>query len=123
MAAEEQAIADVMNLLKAEPNAGDGGLVESVTRGPDIPTMREQLAVLVSTGKAKEAIGVALMHEDVKRLTDKDVKKYSKRYETYVGAKTTDSLADSFIFLTSRAVGMVANIHDIDACQDALKKD
>ena len=62
--------------------------------------------MLVSTGKAKEAIGVELTHEQVKRLTDKDVEKYSKRYETYVGSKTTNSLIDSFISLASKAVGM-----------------
>ena len=52
--------------------------------------------MLVSTGKAKEAIGVQLTHEQVKRLSDKEVEKYTKRYETYVGSKTTESLIDSF---------------------------
>ena len=37
-------------------------------------------------GKAKEAIGVQLTHEQVKRLDDKDVQKQYKRYVTYVGA-------------------------------------
>ena len=46
--------------------------------------------MLVLTGKAKEAIGVQLTHEQVKRLSDKDVQKYAKRYEIYVGAKTTE---------------------------------
>ena len=32
--------------------------------GPDIPALREQLAVLVSTRKAKEATGVQLSHEE-----------------------------------------------------------
>ena len=40
-AAEDQAFADVMNLLEAEPNAGGVGVVESITHGPDIPAMRE----------------------------------------------------------------------------------
>ena len=38
----------------------------------------------------------------MKRLTEKDVDKYFKMYETYVGAKN-DSLIDSFIFLVSKA--------------------
>jgi len=63
--------------------------------GPDIPALRKHLVVLVSTGKAKDAIGVHLTHEQVKRLSDKDVEKYTKRYETYVGSKTTESLIDS----------------------------
>jgi len=39
-------------LLEVEPSSGSAAAV------PDIPALREQLAVLVSTGKAKEAIGV-----------------------------------------------------------------
>ena len=91
--------------------------------GPDIPALREQLAVLVSTGKAKEAIGVQLTHEQVKRLSDKDVEKYTKRYETYVGSKTTESLIDSCIFLVTKVVGMAVNIKDIEAYQKELRND
>lgn len=47
---------NVMNLLEAERSAGNKGVVESVTQGPDILALWEQLAVLVSTGKSKEAI-------------------------------------------------------------------
>ena len=43
------------------------------------PSQREKLAILVSIGKSKEAIGVQLTHEQVKRLSDKDVEKYYKR--------------------------------------------
>ena len=91
--------------------------------GPDIPALREQLAVLVSTGKAKEAIGVQSTHEQVKRLSDKDVEKYTKRYETYVGSKTTESLIDSYIFLVTKVVGMAVNIKDIEAYQKELRND
>jgi len=107
-------------LLEAEPSSCPAG---GLAPGPDIPALREQLAVLVSTGKAKEAIGVQLAHEDVKRLSDKDVEKYSKRYEAYVGSKTTDSMLDSFIFLATKALGMVVKIKDIDAYQKELRND
>jgi len=125
MAEEEAALAEVMNLLQTEPEPSSGpagGIVPTVP-GPDIPAIREQLAVLISTGKAKEAIGVQLTHEQVKRLSDKDVEKYTKRYETYVGSKTTESLIDSFIFLATKAVGMFVNIKDIDAYQKELRND
>ena len=52
----------------------------SILSSPDIPALREQLAVLVSTGKAKEAIGVQFTYEQVKLLSDKDLEKYCKRY-------------------------------------------
>jgi len=104
-------------LLEAEPSSGPAA------PGPDIPALRERLAVLVSSGKAKEAIGVQLTHEQVKRLCDKDIEKYTKRYETYVGSKTTESLIDSCIFLGTKLVGMAVKIKDIDAYQKELKED
>ena len=73
--------------------------------------------MLVSTGKATEAIGVQLTHEDAKRLSDKEVQKYIKRYETYVGSKTTESC----IFRVTKAVGMAVDIKDIDAYQKELR--
>ena len=63
--AEEQIpITEAMNLLEAEPSSGPVGVVpDFAIPGPDIPALREQLAVLVSTGKAKEAISVQLTYE------------------------------------------------------------
>ena len=91
--------------------------------GPDIPALREQLAILVSTGKCKEAIGVNLTHEQVRRLEDKDVMKHYKRYETYVGAKTTETLIESFLSLSTKAIGMVVRLKDVGALQNELKND
>jgi len=77
----------------------------------------------VSTGRAKEAIGVQLTHEPVKHVSDKEVEKFIKHYETYVGSKTTESLIDIFIFLATKVVGMVVNIKDVDAYQRELRND
>ena len=78
MAEENDAVmAEVMNLLEAKP-------ASLLAAAPDIPALHEQLAILVSTGKCKEAIGVNLTHELVRRLEDKDVMKHYKRYETLV---------------------------------------
>jgi len=122
-AGEDAALAEVMNLLQTEPKPSSGlagGLVPTAPR-PYIPTLREQLAELVSTGKAKEAIGVQLTHEQVKRLSDKDVEKFIKRYETYVGSKRTESLIDSFVFLATKGVVMTVKIKDIEAYQKELR--
>jgi len=51
-------MAEVMNLLEAEPSSTPAPA--PALAQPDIPALREQLANLVSTGKAKEAIGVQL---------------------------------------------------------------
>jgi len=125
MAAEDAALAEVLNLLETEPAPSSGlagGLVLTAPR-PEIPALCKQLAVLVSTGKAKEAIGVKLTHEQVKPLRDKAVENYTKRYETYVGSKTTVSLIDSFIFLATKVVGMAVKIKDIKAYQKELRND
>ncbi|KAL9951856.1 hypothetical protein ACROYT_G044595 [Oculina patagonica] len=102
-AANNSELASVMEMLEAEPESTKSAMKATI-QGPDIPALREQLAILVSTAKAKEAIGVQMTYEQVKRLTDKEVEKYFKRYEAYVGAKTTDSLIDSFIFLATKVV-------------------
>ena len=74
MAEENKAVmAEVMNLLEAEPAAA------FPAAGPDIPALLEQLAMLVSTSKCKEAIGVNLIHKQVRNLEDKDVRGTTKR--------------------------------------------
>ena len=113
--AEENVMAEVMNLLEAEP------AVALPAPGPDIPALREQLAILVSTGKCKEAIGVKFTHEQVRRLEDKDVIRHSKRYVAYVGARTTETLIDSFLTFSTKALGWVVKLKDVEALQNELK--
>ena len=47
-----------------------------------------------------------LTQDQVRRLGEKDVERYYKRYETYVGAKTTENVVDSFL----REVAILAPI-------------
>ena len=93
---EEAALNEVMQILEAEPTESttSANPLVSVPNDDNIPAQREKLAILVSTGKSKEAIGVQLTHDQVKRLSDKDVQKYSKRYEAYIGNKTTEALVE-----------------------------
>jgi len=109
-------MAEVMQLLEAEP-----------TNAPkpteNIPALREQLAILVSSGKCKEAIGVNLSQAQVKQLEPKDVMKYQKRYETYIGAKTTETLIDSFLCFATKALSLAVKIKDTGALKNELKND
>ena len=123
MATEQEAL-DIMEFLEVEPTPEPAGLMSLVTPAAnDIPAKREKLAVLVSTGKAKEAIGVQLTHDQVKRLSDKEVEKYNKRQEAYIGSKTTESLIDSFLMLFSKGLGMVVKSDDVEKLQQDLKND
>ena len=78
MASENDAAmaAEVMKLLEAEPSPV---ALPPALPAANIPALREDLAILVSTGKCKEAIGVNLTHKQVRRLDDKDVMKHYKR--------------------------------------------
>ena len=118
----EQVDLAVMESLEAEPTPDSLGL-SSLAPGNDIPAKREKLAILVSTGKAKEVIGVQLTHDQVKRLSDKDVEKFHKRQEAYIGSKTTESLIDSFLMLISKGLGMVVKVDDVEKLQQDLKND
>ena len=122
MATEQDAL-DIMEFLEVEPAPESTGLASLVTPDNDIPAKREKLAVLVSTGKAKEAIGVQLTHDQVKSLSDKEVEKYHKRQEAYIGSKTTESLIDSFLMLFSKGVGMAVKVDDVEKLQQDLKND
>ena len=119
--ANEQDALDIMEFLEAEPTPESG--LASLATGNDIPAKRKKLAVLVSTGKAKEAVGVQLTHDQVKRLSDKDVEKYHKRQEAYIGSKTTELLIDSLLMLFSKGLGMVVKVDDIEKLQQDLKND
>ena len=123
MMATEQDILDFMSELEAEPAPNSAGLASLVTPGNDIPAKREKLAILVSTGKAKEVVGVELTHDQVKRLSDKEVEKFHKRQEAYIGSKTTESLIDAFLMLFSKGLGMVVKVDDVEKLQQDLKND
>jgi len=71
----DPALAEVMALLETEP-------ANAPEPAADTTALREQLAILVNTGKCKEAIGVNLSLAQVRQLDNKDVMKYHKRYET-----------------------------------------
>ena len=113
---EENVMAEVMNLLEAEPAA-------LPAPGPDIPALREELAVLVSSGQCKQSIGVNLTHEQVKRLEEKDVMKYHKRYKAYVSAKTAEAMIETILQFSTKALGCVVKLKDPEALKNELKND
>ena len=92
-----------MNEMESAPASTDQP--NAIVLSKDTPDHCEQLAVLASTGKSTEVIGVQLTHDQV--LTDKEVEKYYKHYEYCVGTKTTETLIDSFLMLASNVIGTV----------------
>ena len=64
-----------------------------------------------------------LTHEQVRRLDDKDVIRHYKRYEAHVGARTTETLIESFLAFSTKALSLVVNLKDTEALQNELKND
>ena len=65
---EQAALKEVMQMLETTPDSPASSAVPNLLiSSNDISNQREKLAVLISTGKPKEAVGVQLTHEQVKR--------------------------------------------------------
>ena len=111
---------EVMQMLEAQP-------LDTTSLAAVVP-LQIMIRFLLSARNwqfwfSKEAIGAQLTHDQVKRLSDKNVQKYFQRYEAYVGNKTTDSLIDSAIMLFSKGAGLVVSIDDVKELQKELKND
>ena len=49
--------------------------------------------------------------------------RHYKRYETYVGAKTTETLIESFLSFSTKALSLVVRLKDTEALQNELEND
>ena len=85
--------------------------------------LKEQLNILVSSGKCKEMIGKDFTHEQVSKLTEEETKKFHKRYEAALASKTTDAVADSAIKLATKILGMTLPIDDVEQLQKDIRDD
>ena len=75
---EQEALNEVMQMLEATPDSSKPSDFPVLLPANNIPEQREKLAVHVSTGNSKEALRAQLSHEQLKRLSDKEVEKIYK---------------------------------------------
>lgn len=120
---EQDVLNDVMQMLEAAPDSSKPSDFPVSLPANNVPELCQKLAVLVSTGKTKEALGVQVFLEQVKCLTDKEVEAFYKRYEAYVSSKTTKTLIQSFLTLASKAISMVVKVNDVQASKKDLQKE
>ena len=107
-------IEEIMNMLEAAP---------SIT---DQPVQKYYLTthpLIVSSWRCWSRYERPAHTIQVKRLTSKEVKKYYKHYESYMGTKTTETLIGSFLMVASKVVGMVLPIKDVSKLQQKLQED
>ena len=70
-----------------------------------------------------DIVPVDLTHEQVRRLEDKDVMRHYQRCATYVGARTTETLIESILSFSTKALSLVVRLKDTEALQNELKND
>ena len=75
---EQEALNQVMQMLEATPDSSKPYDFPVLLPANNIPEQREKLAVHVSTSNSKEALRAQLSHEQLKRLSDKEVEKIYK---------------------------------------------
>ena len=71
---------EIRNILETEPGDNPGNYKDTQEDNQG-DTHREQLAILVASGRAKEMIGIELTQDQVKSANEKYVEKYFRRYE------------------------------------------
>ena len=114
---EQKALNEVMQMLEATPDSSKPSDFPVLLPANNVPGQREKLAVLVSAGNSKEALRAQLSHEQLKRLSDKEVEKIYKWYKAYVGSNTTETLTQSFFMLASKVIGMLVKVNDVEVLQ------
>ena len=117
-AAEEQALNEVMQMLKSPPDTSKPSDFPVSLSANNVSEQREKLIMLVSTGKSKEALGTQLPRDQMKPLSGKDVEKFYKRCEAY--GKTNENLIKNFLRVFSKTIGIFFNVDDVKALQKDL---
>ena len=118
------------------------GLIEQAKRliSPPSPSTdmqmieekRESLRILVTTGAAKEYLGMCVMQDgkskeievrDIERFSPKTVEKFYFRYQTKLAKQVTGGLVESAIKLRAKTLSKFVPIDDPDSLSDDMVQD
>ena len=97
-----------------------------------IEEKRESLRILVTTGAAKEYLGMCQAKEgkkkeievcDIERFTPQAVEKYYFRYQTKLAKQVTGGLVESALKLGAKTISKFVSIDDPDSLSDDLVHD
>ena len=133
----------IEGIMYQEPQPG---LVDRVSEGvknlvsPPSPSTdmqmieekRESLRILVTTGAAKEYLGMCVLQDgkrkeievcDIERFSPKTVEKYYFRYQTKLAKQVTGGLVESAIKLGAKTMAKFVPIDDSDSLSKDLVND
>ena len=86
-------------------------------------TCKEQLVILIASGKCKEFIGKSFTYQDIDNMTHSEIIKYYKIYETARSARINDALSETIIKGYSKMCSYVIPIKDENKLYNDLKSD
>ena len=98
----------------------------------EIEEKRESLRILVTTGAAKEYLGMCVMQDgkskeievrDIERFSPKTVEKFYFRYQTKLAKQVTGGLVESVIKLGAKTMSKFVPIDDPDSLSNDLVQD
>ena len=85
----------------------------------DVEYQKESLVILASLGTTKEYLGVEMSLEKIHKLPDKEVEKFSNRYQKVAGQKMANGLVDSTISTATKVISCFLPIDDTEElCYD-----
>lgn len=98
-------------------------IVEEAESGnEELEKYREKIGCVVASGQSKLFFGKELLIKDVNEMSEKDVKKNYRMYESVYSSMISDNLVNSCIKLFGKAVQFVLPIDDKDQMEDDLKE-
>ena len=98
----------------------------------EIEEKRESLRILVTTGAAKEYLGMCVLQDgkrkeievcDIERFSPKTVEKYYFRYQTKLAKQVTGGLVESALKLGAKTLAKFVPIDNPDSLSDDLVHD
>ena len=84
---------------------------------------RQQLEILISSGRCKELINKEQTLKDLEQMKGKDVEKCYKMYESAMASKVSLSICNSVISIASMLLDMTLPIDDVKTLEMELNND
>lgn len=88
-------------------------LTSAITLADDTPAHREQLALPAFDGQVKRRRRRPAHARPGETPIRQRCRKILQTFESYMGAKTTETLIENFLVVISKGLGMVVSIDDL----------
>lgn len=96
---------------------------QAVPQSSELNEYRTHLQILVASGRCREFLNKQFTLNDIDNMTNKDVIKYYKIYESVMSARVSDTVSSTAVHLYSRLCGYFFPIGEVETLESELKND